>query len=98
MEPKVYRDDQHTSKAVAVKYQPARLTREQTVLNMIKGLEGNRGAIPEEIAAASGMDLIDVRRAFSVLRKKNLIVYACEDRKNNRDNWCGVFRAVIREA
>lgn len=50
---------------------------------------GAAGAIPEDFDAA---DLIDVRRAFHVLKKKHLIEWTGQIRVNNKGNPCEVWR------
>ncbi len=58
---------------------------------------GKGGAIPEDIANAYALDLIDVRRAFHVLKKKGLIVSTGTNRPNDKGNNCEVFAVAPQD-
>lgn len=53
---------------------------------------GRAGSIPEVVAAAHRMEVIDVRRHFHVLKKKALIEPTGEEMNNEKGNACLVWR------
>ena len=101
----LHRPGQSTSERALATTATSRSEMNKRVYEAIKG-RGSAGAIPEEIVAGSvkqfefnpyikPLDLIDVRRAFSVLKKPrlNLIEPTGEERQNAKGNWCEVWRA-----
>lgn len=90
---KAHRPGQSTSRKAAEKSAAPRISLSKTVYDYLYRV-GATGAIPEQIAQRMGRDLIDVRRAFSVLKKLGKIEATGEDRENARGNMCEVWRAI----
>lgn len=91
----MHRPGQSTSRRALEKTTESRGNRTKAVFDFLKGY-GARGAIPEELAAAMGEELIDVRRCFSVLKKLEKIEPTGEERLNNKQNYCEVWRVMTR--
>lgn len=90
---RLHRAGQDTSAAALAKTGRSRATRQRNVYEFL-ARHGDEGAIPEELAALMGEELIDVRRCFSVLKKTGAIISTGELRKNLKGHDCVVYRAV----
>lgn len=90
---RLHRPGQETSRKALEKSTQSRASRTSAVYEVLKSY-GHKGAIPEELSIYMGEELIDVRRCFSVLKKKHLIEWTSEERKNHKDNWCQVYRVL----
>lgn len=90
----LHRPGQSTSQRALEATGKSRSAMYERVLDRIKRF-GGAGAIPEEIwDVMLGLDVIDIRRSFCVLKKKGLIVSTGEERKNPKGHWCEVWRAL----
>lgn len=85
----LHRPGQETSRAALEASTTSRESKAAQVHRWIKR-KGYDGAIPEDFNA---MDLIDVRRCFSVLKKLDKIEFTGEERKNDKGHFCQVWRA-----
>lgn len=90
---RLHRAGQHTSRAALEKTVKQRISLHKNVYERLK-LFGDDGAIPEQVAYSMAAELIDVRRAFSVLKKRGKILPTGGVRANERGNDCEIWRAV----
>lgn len=86
----LHRPGQETSAAALEKTGKARANRQRRVFEALKNFPA--GTIPEQVAVVMKLDLIDVRRCFSVLKRLGKIEPTGEVRKNYKDNDCEVWR------
>lgn len=86
-----HRYGQDTSRRALKKTVKSRANAAAATLETLRSY-GRLGSIPEHIAIAKSMELIDVRRHFSVLKKKQLIEPTGEEIVNDKGNACMVWR------
>ena len=87
----LHRPGQKTSREALEKTVESRDNRQRRVFNRLTTYAD--GTIPEILAAAMGEELIDVRRCFSVFKKLDLIEATGEEIKNEKGNFCAVWKA-----
>ena len=86
----LHRPGQKTSREALEKTVESRDNRQRRVFNRLCVFHD--GAIPEEVAYDLDEELIDVRRCFSVFKKLDLIEATGEERRNDKGNFCEVWK------
>lgn len=92
--PALHRQGQATSEAAITKHKDA-INGRSAAIYQVLATYGAGGSIPEDVAHKTGMDLIDVRRAFHALKKRRLIEATGGVWQNDKGNDCEVWRVRI---